>query len=72
MVLLGLHLTSAQLMAQTKKPETNKDKILKEMEHVLDQSFALWYPLSVDTTDGGFYSDIDYRWQLKGKQNKSG
>ena len=55
---------------QTDKPETNKKTILKEMEHVLNQSFALWYPLSIDSTDGGYYSDINYKWQVKGKQNK--
>ena len=55
---------------QTDKPETNKKTILKEMEHVLNQSFALWYPLSIDSTDGGYYSDINYKWQLQGKQNK--
>ncbi|MFZ0454634.1 MAG: AGE family epimerase/isomerase [Ignavibacteriaceae bacterium] len=52
------------------KPETNKKTILKEMEHVLNQSFELWYPLSIDSSDGGYYSDINYKWQLQGKQNK--
>ncbi len=60
--------TNAQ--GKNDKPETNKKTILKEMEHVLNQSFELWYPLSIDSSDGGYYSDINYKWQLQGKQNK--
>jgi len=37
---------------------------------VLDDEFRLWYPLSVDSVCGGFYSDINYRWELDGRQNK--
>lgn len=69
-MILGMFLTSGALPAQTEKLITNKDTILAEMEHTLNRSFQLWYPLSVDSADGGFYSDIDYKWQLKGKQDK--
>ena len=68
--LCGLQLTNPQVKQQTNKVETNKETILKEMEHILSHSFALWYPLSVDSTYGGFYSDINYKWELQGKQNK--
>ncbi len=69
-ILLGLQLTNAQEKNSNYKPETNKNMILKEMENVLQQSFTLWYPLCIDSADGGFYSDINYQWQLRGKQNK--
>ena len=69
-ILFSLHFTKAQLEQKKDMTETNKNTILKEMEHVLSQSFLLWYPLSIDSTDGGYYSDINYKWQLQGKQNK--
>ena len=40
------------------------------MRQVLDEEFSKFYPLAVDTTDGGFFSDIDYKWQLVGPQYK--
>ena len=49
---------------------TNRDTISVEMRHVLDEEFRKWYPLAIDTTDGGFFSDIDYKWEVSGRQNK--
>lgn len=49
---------------------TDKKTISVEMRHVLDDEFRLWYPLSIDTTYGGFFSDINYKWELEGQQNK--
>ena len=45
-------------------------RISREMRQTLDDEFRLWYPLSLDTLYGGFYSDINYEWKLEGKQNK--
>ncbi|MGA3243512.1 MAG: AGE family epimerase/isomerase [Bacteroidota bacterium] len=50
--------------------KTNRDTIAGEMRHELDEEFRLWYPLSIDTVDGGFFSDINYKWELDGIQNK--
>ena len=50
--------------------KTNRDTIAREMRHELDEEFRLWYPLSIDTIDGGFFSDINYKWELEGVQNK--
>ncbi len=50
--------------------ETNKDSISVELKHTLDDEFKLFYPLSIDNKNGGYYSDINYKWQLKGRQNK--
>ena len=69
-ILFGLKNSAARIREQGDKIETNRNKILTEMEYLLDQSFELWYPLSVDSVNGGFYSDINYKWQLDGKQNK--
>ncbi len=48
----------------------NRDSILAELKSVLEKEFTLWYPVSIDTIYGGFYSDLDYKWNLKGLQNK--
>ncbi len=46
------------------------DTIAIEMEQVLKSELALWYPLSLDTSYGGFFSDINYKWELDGQQKK--
>jgi mannose/cellobiose epimerase-like protein (N-acyl-D-glucosamine 2-epimerase family) len=46
------------------------DSIVSGMRRALSDEIRLWYPLCVDTVFGGFSSDIDYRWELKGAQNK--
>jgi mannobiose 2-epimerase len=50
--------------------ETDKRAISVEMRHVLDDEINKWYPLSIDCVDGGFFSDIDYKWELDGRQDK--
>lgn len=50
--------------------KTNRDTISLEMRQVLDDELREWYPLSVDTVYGGFFSDINYKWELDGRQNK--
>lgn len=52
------------------KNKTNCDSAAIEMRNVLDNTFKLWYPLSIDTVYGGFFSDINYKWELSGVQNK--
>ncbi len=47
-----------------------KDSVRSEMQRVLDDEFRQWYPRSIDTTYGGFFSDIDYQWIVKGRQDK--
>jgi cellobiose epimerase len=69
-------LFSACTMGQTKTEEravdaqTNRYTIASEMQHVLDGELNAWYPLSIDTSYGGFFSDINYKWELDGRQNK--
>ena len=51
-------------------PVIDKDSISIELLNELNKDFTLWYPLSIDTVYGGFFSDIDYKWELDGTQNK--
>ena len=55
---------------QTDGMKTDRDSISSEMQSVLDDEFRLWYPLSIDTTYGGYFSDVNYQWELDGAQNK--
>ncbi|MEJ5351852.1 MAG: AGE family epimerase/isomerase [Melioribacteraceae bacterium] len=49
---------------------SDKEKIIHELKSVLQTDINKWYPLSIDTIYGGFFSDFDYKWNLKGIQNK--
>ena len=49
---------------------TDRRAVAAEMRSVLDTDLVRWYPLSIDTVYGGYFSDIDYRWRLAGMQNK--
>jgi len=50
--------------------QTNLDTIAFQMRGALDAEFAAWYPRSVDTHCGGFFSDLDYAWNVDGPQQK--
>jgi mannobiose 2-epimerase len=47
-----------------------KAEISEGMEKLLDRIFELWYPLSLDTVYGGYLSDLNYKWEVSGGQNK--
>jgi len=49
---------------------TDIEIIKNELEQVLQYDFDLWYPLTIDTVYGGFFSDVNYKWELSGVQNK--
>ncbi len=50
--------------------KTDRVAITAELQRVLDDEFRLWYPLSIDTAYGGYFSDINYKWELDGAQTK--
>lgn len=60
----------AQESLAKKEITTDSTVILSEMEQVLETLFEKWYPLSLDTLHGGFFSDINYKWEIQGSQNK--
>jgi cellobiose epimerase len=41
-----------------------------ELRSALDREFRCWYPAAIDSTCGGFYSDLNSRWEVEGVQNK--
>lgn len=58
---------SEATLNQSSLDEQIKNEIQSTYEnHILSQ----WYPLTIDTSYGGFLTDFDYAWTKKGKQNK--
>jgi len=46
-------------------------KIYKELSESLKHNLLdSWYPRTIDSIFGGFLSDFDYKWEMKGRQNK--
>ena len=70
LIILCCNLSSAQSNGGSNNIETNQDSIKAELSKALDSEFKLFYPLSFDTVYGGYFSDINYKWQLEGKQDK--
>jgi mannobiose 2-epimerase len=52
------------------KVQTDRDTIASEIQKLLKSEFDLWYPLVIDTVYGGYFSDVNYKWQLDGPQDK--
>ncbi len=49
---------------------TSSEQLLPKIEASLDELVNVWYPKSIDTINGGFWSDFGYKWDKKGKQDK--
>ena len=52
------------------KADTDRTVILAELKNQLKSEVDHFYPASVDTECGGYFSDFDYEWQLDGHQTK--
>jgi mannobiose 2-epimerase len=55
---------------QCKDVIVERDSISTEMRKVLETELSRWYPLALDTAYGGYYSDMNFRWELTGPQQK--
>jgi mannobiose 2-epimerase len=54
-----------------KKTVDPNEKIRSELSESLNkQLLEVWYPRTIDSISGGFLSDFDYKWDMKGPQNK--
>ena len=57
--------------AQKKNNSPDDDNIYHQLsESFHKEQINLWYPRTIDSVYGGFLSDFDYKWQMKGTQNK--
>ncbi len=52
------------------RPALAEETILPEVETALQDLAATWYPRSVDSINGGYWSDFNAQWEREGPQNK--
>ena len=54
-----------------KMAKPDNQKIFDELSESLNHNILeVWYPRTIDSISGGFLSDFDYKWDMKGVQNK--
>ncbi|MBV5313417.1 MAG: AGE family epimerase/isomerase [Prolixibacteraceae bacterium] len=54
-----------------KVSQSSDQKIIAELSESLNNGILeVWYPRTIDSISGGFLSDFDYKWEMKGQQNK--
>lgn len=69
-LLLLLQLFSS-CSVQEKKMNPDDKKVFNELSEALNKGILdVWYPRTIDSIYGGFLSDFDYKWEMKGSQNK--
>ena len=51
-------------------PAPTPDPILTEVEQALQDLATTWYPRSVDSVNGGYWSDFNAQWEREGPQHK--
>ncbi|HEX7585439.1 MAG TPA: AGE family epimerase/isomerase [Prolixibacteraceae bacterium] len=70
-LLLFLFLILSACSVPERKPMVNDEKVRAELSESLNkQLLDIWYPRTIDSIYGGFLSDFDYKWDMKGPQNK--
>ena len=69
-LIFGVESSSAESKIQKDKIKISRESLHAQMSSLLQSTFKQWYPLSIDTVYGGFFSDINYKWKLEGDQNK--
>lgn len=57
-------------LKQTKATETNKQVIIAELKDQLREELDHFCPLCLDTIYGGYFTDLNYKWELDGPQDK--
>lgn len=56
---------------QKENPKKNtSDEILSQVETELQDLTNIWYPKTIDSVNGGYWSDFNYKWDKEGVQNK--
>lgn len=69
-VLLLISIVINSCNREPKQSKNDNAAVLTEIEKSLNELAAVWYPKSIDSIHGGYWSDFDYQWQRKGNQNK--
>jgi mannobiose 2-epimerase len=54
-----------------KNSPLSDQEIINKLTKTLNKDILdSWYPRTIDSISGGFLSDFDYKWEMKGPQNK--
>lgn len=70
MLLITILLASCSKAPTNESPQVS-DSLSAEVEEAMKtHSVDPWYPLVIDSLYGGYLSDLNYRWELQGPQNK--
>lgn len=69
-LILSFLFLSFSCKQQPKEKRDSKKDLLTQLEASLDTLSNVWYPRTIDSTNGGFWSDFDYKWDKVGTQNK--
>ena len=72
LLLIGVGLfLSISCSTPPKVSQKSDQQILNELTESLNNGIlSVWYPRTIDSIYGGFLSDFDYQWEMKGRQNK--
>ncbi len=63
-------LAKGKELKQTNGIETNKKVILAELKEQLKVELDHFGQATIDTVYGGYFTDMNYKWELEGRQNK--
>jgi len=67
----GILLTFFACSVQGNKTKEDNQPIYDQLyQSFTTEQINVWYPRTVDSVYGGFLSDFDYKWEMKGPQNK--
>jgi len=70
-VWIGLSLSIFSCSSPIKVSHSSDQKILDKLSESLNKGILdVWYPRTIDSISGGFLNDFDYKWEMKGPQNK--
>ena len=70
-LLTGIGILLFSCSTPVKDSKTSDQKIINELTESLNKGILdIWYPRTIDSISGGFLSDFDYKWEMKGPQNK--
>lgn len=67
----ALLITLCCLTTRANTPANDEEIVFQQLSETLNHKILkVWYPRTVDSIYGGFLSDFDYKWEMKGPQNK--
>jgi len=70
-LLTGIGILLFSCSTPVKDSQNSDQKIINELTESLNKGILdIWYPRTIDSISGGFLSDFDYKWEMKGPQNK--